>query len=90
MSQAKIIIDVRDEVEFQSGHVDGAINLSLNEGVFQQEMMSLDPSASYVLYCRSGNRSGIAADLLLQSGFASAENLGTLEDAAEKLQLPIV
>ena len=90
MSQAKIIIDVRDDVEFQSGHVEGAINLSLNEGVFQEQMMSLDPSASYVLYCRSGNRSGIAADLLLKAGFASAENLGTLEDAAEKLQLPIV
>lgn len=90
MSQAKIIIDVRDDVEFQGGHVEGAINLSLNEGVFQEQMMSLDPSASYVLYCRSGNRSGIAADLLLKAGFASAENLGTLEDAAEKLQLPIV
>ena len=90
MSQAKIIIDVRDDVEFQGGHVEGAINLSLNEGVFQEQMMSLDPSASYVLYCRRGNRSGIAADLLLKAGFASAENLGTLEDAAEKLQLPIV
>ncbi len=90
MSQGKIIIDVRDVAEYESGHVQGAINLSLNEGVFEQQMMSLDQSVSYQLYCRSGGRSGIATDLLLRSGFTQAENLGSLEDAASTLDLPIV
>lgn len=90
MSQGKIIIDVRDVAEYESGHVQGAINMSLNEGVFEQQLMSLDPSASYQLYCRSGGRSGMAMDILLRSGFASVENLGSLEDAAAALNLPIV
>jgi rhodanese-related sulfurtransferase len=90
MSQGKIIIDVRDVVEYESGHVEGAINLSLNEGVFEEQMMSLDPSVSYLLYCRSGGRSGMAADMLQRAGFASVENLGGYEDAAAALNLPIV
>jgi phage shock protein E len=90
MSQGKIIIDVRDVAEYEGGHVQGAINMSLNEGVFEQQMMSLDPSVSYQLYCRSGGRSGIATDLLQRSGFANVENLGSVEDAAAALNLPIV
>jgi len=90
MSQGKIIIDVRDVAEFEGGHVQGAINMSLNEGVLEEQMISLDPSASYLLYCRSGGRSGMAMDILLRSGFSSVENLGTLEDAAAALNLPIV
>ena len=90
MSQGKIIIDVRDVSEYESGHVQGAINMSLNEGVFERELMSLDPAASYQLYCRSGGRSGMAMDILLRSGFGSVENLGSLEDAAAALNLPIV
>lgn len=90
MSQGKIIIDVRDVAEYESGHVQGAINMSLNEGVFEQQFTSLDPSVSYQLYCRSGGRSGMAMDILQRSGFANVENLGGLEDAAEALNLPIV
>lgn len=90
MSQGKIIIDVRDVAEYEGGHVQGALNMSLNEGVFEEQMMSLDPSASYQLYCRSGGRSYMAMDILLRSGFSSVENLGTLEDAAATLNLPIV
>jgi phage shock protein E len=90
MSEAKIIIDVRDVEEYESGHVQGAINLSLNEGVFEQQMMSLDPSVSYQLYCHSGARSQMATDLLQRMGFANVENLGGVEDAATILNLPLV
>lgn len=90
MSEGKIIIDVRDVAEYESGHVQGAINMSLNEGVFEQQLMSLDPSASYQLYCRGGGRSGMAMDILLRSGFTKVENLGGLDDAAATLDLPIV
>ncbi len=90
MSQGKVIIDVRDVAEYEGGHVQGAINMSLNEGVFEQELMGLDPSASYLLYCRSGGRSAMAMDILIRSGFASVENLGSVEDAAATLNLPIV
>lgn len=90
MSQGKIIIDVRDVAEYESGHVQGAINMSLNEGVFEQQLMSLDPSASYQLYCHRGSRAGMAMDILLRSGFNNVENLGGLDDAAATLDLPIV
>jgi phage shock protein E len=90
MSETKIIIDVRDVEEFESGHVQGAINMSLNEGVFEQQMSTLDPAASYQLYCRSGGRSQMAMDLLQRIGFAEVENLGGVDDAAVALNLPIV
>jgi rhodanese-related sulfurtransferase len=53
-------------------------------------MMSLDPSVSYQLYCKSGGRSAFATDLLQRLGFENVENLGSVEDAAADLNLPIV
>jgi phage shock protein E len=42
------------------------------------------------LYCRSGNRSQKATDILLNAGFDQVENLGGIQEAAEKLKLKIV
>jgi rhodanese-related sulfurtransferase len=51
---------------------------------------SLDKEASYSLYCRSGRRSAIAANLMAQAGFTKVTDLGDLESAATTLGLPIV
>ena len=85
-----IIIDVRTQAEHAAGHLEPALHLDLQDGTFEQALAGLDKTASYLLYCRSGNRSGIAAQMMLDAGFANVKNLGSLEEASAALDLPIV
>ena len=85
-----VIIDVRTPAEFAEGHVEGAINLDLEGGVFEDEYSKLDPSKAYIVYCRSGRRSGVAASILKDNGFVDIVDLQTLENAANKTGLSIV
>ena len=85
-----VIIDVRTPAEFAEGHVDGAINLDLEGGVFEAEYSKLDLSKSYIVYCRSGRRSGVAVSILKDNGFVDIVDLQTLENAASKIGLSIV
>lgn len=77
-------IDVRTAEEFAAGHVEGAINIPYTEIVDRIGVVTLDQDAVLYLYCRSGRRSGIAADALEQAGFTGAVNIGGLGEAQEK------
>jgi phage shock protein E len=77
-------IDVRTPEEFAAGHVEGAINIPYTEIVDRIGEVTSDKDAMLYLYCRSGRRSGIAADALEQAGFTGAVNIGGLGDAQEK------
>jgi phage shock protein E len=85
-----VVIDVRTPEEFADGHLDGAVNLSVEDGSLQQALGDLDPNASYVVYCRSGRRSAIAAEQMVAAGFTSVEDLGAIDAAAERTGLAIV
>lgn len=85
-----IIIDVRATDEFAAGHLDGAINYNVEDGTLEQALPSLDPNANYVVYCRSGRRSAVAADLMKENGFTQIADLGSLEDAADATGFAIV
>ena len=84
------VIDVRTPEEFAAGHVQGATNLDVESGAFEAAFAGLDKEAPFSLYCRSGRRSAIAADLMAKAGFTQVTDLGTLESAATSLSLPIV
>lgn len=84
------IIDVRTPEEYAEGHLEGAINLDLNSGQFEEEIPTLDPEETYGIYCRSGNRSAQATALLLNAGFANVVDLGSMQDASEEVGLPVV
>jgi phage shock protein E len=90
LTPASIVIDVRSASEFAEGHVQGAINLDVESGAFQGKLSSLDKSVGYALYCRSGRRSAIAAELMATAGFTEVRDLGALETAAQSLGLPII
>lgn len=90
LTPATKLIDVRTVEEFAEGHVQGAQNADVESGAFQEFISSLDKNASYSLYCRSGRRSAIAANLMAQAGFTKVTDLGDLESAATTLGLPIV
>jgi rhodanese-related sulfurtransferase len=89
-SVAPRVIDVRTAEEFANSHVIGAVNLDLENGAFLAELADLDKNVGYALYCRSGRRSAIAAELMATAGFTEVRDLGTLELAAQSLGLPIV
>lgn len=83
------ILDVRTKEEFTSGHVKGALNIDFHADSFSEQIAKLDKNKNYVLYCRSGNRSGQATLIMKQMGFPQAENLGSLQQASNKLNLPV-
>jgi len=68
-SPGTVIIDVRTPEEFNSGHVQGALNLPVEAPDFAAQVTALDTSATYAIYCRSGNRSAVATAEMGAMGF---------------------
>jgi rhodanese-related sulfurtransferase len=79
------ILDVRTPAEFADGHLEGAVNMDVEDPDFGTQAGALDPAGTYAVYCRSGNRSGVAVDALVSAGFASvyhlAGGIGAWEEA---------
>lgn len=70
------IIDVRSPDECASGVVGNAIQINfLDAPLFKAEIVKLDRSKAYLVYCRSGNRSGIACNMMASIGFQETYNL---------------
>lgn len=68
LDEQRVVIDVRTPDEFAAGHVAGATNIDVQGGGFAAAIDDLDPQQAYVVYCRSGNRSAIAADEMRAAG----------------------
>lgn len=74
-SKNTVVIDVRTSGEFASGHIPNALNYDIMSGVFQSKVGSWNKDKTYLVYCRSGNRSGQAAKVLAANGFTKIYNL---------------
>lgn len=70
------IVDVRTPQEYAQGHLPGAVNVDVSSPDFAAQIETLDPSAPYAVYCRSGNRSGVAVATMAERGFTNAYHLG--------------
>lgn len=68
------VVDVRNDSEFEIGHIDGAMHQFLGE-IAQGAVPELDRSQEIVLTCASGYRSTVAASLLKAKGFSNVRNL---------------
>jgi hydroxyacylglutathione hydrolase len=66
-------LDVRNNTEFEAGHVNGALHIPLDE--LRGKLHLLDKDHRYAVYCAGGYRSLIAVSLLLQEGFSSLYNI---------------
>lgn len=64
-----VLLDVRTPAEFAEGHLPGAVNIDIEGADFGQQIMALDQSRNYAVYCRSGNRSKAATTAMQQVGF---------------------
>ena len=73
------VVDVRETSEFAGGHFDGAINIPL--GIIPLRLDEFKAMrGAVVVYCRSGNRSGTAMQVLKQAGLSEVYNGGGLHD----------
>ena len=69
----EFLLDVREEYEYQDGHIKGAINLPLREILEKKDTLPKDKDI-YV-YCRSGHRSADAVNFLKSLGFEKVHNI---------------
>lgn len=77
------IIDVRTFEEFSESHVAGAINIDiLDEETFIESIINFNRNTEIIIYCRSGNRSSQAVEILEHLGFTEVTDAQTLENAA--------
>lgn len=81
------IIDVRTVAEFSAGHVEGAINIPVDQiGQLAPSIKGLKPDSTILVYCRSGRRSAAATQILRQQGYKRVLDGGGLESAAKSLK----
>ncbi len=66
-----VILDVRTPDEFAEGHLAGAVNLDVQSPGFEKGLRALDRKRSYLVYCRTGNRSRRATLAMEALGFRS-------------------
>lgn len=76
------VIDVRTPEEFAEGHLADAQLLDLTGGEFEARVGDLDRDAAYLLYCRTGNRSGQAAAMMDELGFTEVYDAGGYDSLA--------
>lgn len=82
LEEGRTVIDVRTPEEYGAGHVDGATLVDVQAATFDDDIAGLDPDASYVVYCRSGNRSAQAAQRMRDAGLDVIDG-GAMTDMAE-------
>ena len=90
MATVAAVIDVRTPAEFTSGHLEGALNFDIQGMTFMEEMATLDPDATYLVYCRSGSRAAAAVDTMKSIGIDNVTNLGSVNDALSATGLALV
>ncbi len=85
IGQGRVLLDVRTPAEFAEGHLEGAVNIDFQAPDFEQRVRELDPAGEYLVYCRSGNRSGQAVQVMAAAGVQRTANLlgGIVEWAAQ-------
>jgi rhodanese-related sulfurtransferase len=84
-----VILDLRTPKEFAKGHIAGAVMLDYYNPGFQQKLRQLDRSKRYLVYCRTGNRSGRTLKLVDPGEFKSIYHLkdGIVDWKRRKLPL---
>lgn len=75
-----IILDTREQDEFDEGHIPGAILIPYTEIENKAEAMLPDKDKLILVYCRSGRRSKIAAESLSKLGYTNIKEFGGIID----------
>jgi phage shock protein E len=73
-----LLVDVRTPEEFAAGYIPGAVNISLQS--LPNRISEIPKGLAIVVYCRSGNRSASATEILVNAGFRPVYDLGGIQD----------
>ena len=88
LAQAKPVwIDVRTEAEHQQNHIVGDPLIPHASIVARVTEQFPDKDAEINLYCRSGNRAGVAKSALERAGYTNVNNMGSIGDARKARDL---
>jgi len=71
--KAPFVLDVRAAEEFVTGHVPGAVNIPHDQ--IAARLAEVPKDRDVVLYCRSGKRAGVAAQVLTENGYTKLQHL---------------
>ena len=75
-----IVLDVREQSEYDEGHIEGAILIPHEEITEKAESVLPDKDALILVYCRSGRRSKIASEALANLGYSNVKEFGGIID----------
>lgn len=81
IAEGAFLVDVRTPGEFADGSVKGSVNIPLDN--LTREIAQFKDKKNIIVFCRSGNRSGMAKSLLEQQGFKNVINGGTWQNVAQ-------
>ena len=83
-----IILDVRTQEEYDQGHVPGAILIPDTEIKDKAEEVLTDKDQRILVYCRSGRRSKIAVEALVELGYTNIKEFGGIIDWPYEVEKP--
>ncbi|PBQ33784.1 sulfurtransferase [Sphingobacteriaceae bacterium] len=84
LNPATVILDVRTEREYRTGHIEGAVNIPLSK--LHEDSIALDKTKVIVTCCSHGLRSVKAVTLLKEHGFKEVYNGGAWPDLEEMIR----
>jgi phage shock protein E len=64
-----VVLDVRTAEEFAAGHIKGAQNINILQDDAYTKIDKLNPKVTYLVYCRTHHRSGMAVEYMMKKGF---------------------
>lgn len=85
-----VIVDVRTPEEFHTAHIANAVVVDFYAQDFIANLKQLDKTKTYLLYCRSGNRSGKTLNIMRKMGFQAAYNMKGGMKAWTAARYPVV
>ena len=78
-TETAVLIDVRSPEEYATGHLDGSMNINVNDSNFESTIDKQDKSLTYFVYCKKGGRSAKAAQVMREKGFTVYEMEGGID-----------
>lgn len=78
-----VLIDVRTNEEYDSGHLDDSMNISVDNISSIQTYDSINSDTPIIVYCRSGSRSATAKEKLNKLGYTNVYDLGAMSNCTK-------
>lgn len=80
MTDEYVLLDVRTVEEYEERHIEGALNIPLDELEDTAERLLTDKNQTIFVYCRSGNRSQEGSQILVELGYTDIIEMGGIND----------